>query len=651
MRSGEAIFVTDELNRQNMIMPLSTLVSAIETHLDACIKAGLPAGAPSSMAHDQCRPVGWSVPHGIYIARDKSRQVGRFWIPVTEEESAQARNLIRAFRQNHCRVQVQPHLEALESMLAKWPGETAALWHGEASGAVAPNLAATLLPEFFSPESALVDKDGLVDYGELLARTRQVEPGVFHEPKQDLLLFAHPYFRRSLSRANSLNAYVLRSFDAAAAASNVKARLRLDPDLIGVPDSVSHVIELEYWGGPKFDEDLAKIPSGVTEHKNDDPERIYSQIDKTQVWWKPPEDRRDAKGRAFQVRTFEVEELIDAPSPGLAADAFGCRYAHAEFHMAEGCISHFDGAIRAYDSEAYLERIGFRIDRAGKHAAYTKLFRLDGAIPTADWKRVLSDFFRGNRLIPEYLGAEMEGDFVPPPSEDERGPARLPDLSAYIGLTLSDLPPPSTIRIVADQQMRRDEATLPYAEIGPGSLGELMTSWADREKIGLLTAELPNANLARIALPGSPPNRKDWVEVCGALAEALDREAEIGTLEHVSLAIVWQSNGVSTTLSLAGRVPLVGALLHEALSIIRPDEPASEWAEPFRDALLRVAPELDALVAWPSDAVINGKITLDRPPTIPFRMRIPESEEAWFTALVPEQPDKNEGNAPPDAGS
>jgi hypothetical protein len=496
-----------------------------------------------------------------------------------------------------------------------------------------------------------VDKDGLVDYSALLARTRQVEPGVFHEPRQDLLLFAHPYFRRSLSRANSLNAYVLRSFDAAAATSKAQARLRLDPDLIGVPDSVSHVIELEYWGGPKFDEDLGKIPSGVTEHKNDDPERIYSQIDKTQVWWKPPEDRRDAEGGAFQVRTLEVEELIDAPSPGLAADAFDCRYAHAEFHMAEGCISHFDGAIRAYDSEAYLERIGFRIDRAGKHAAYTKLFRLDGAIPTADWKRVFSDFFRGNRLIPEYLGAEMEGNFVPPPSDDERGPARLPDLSAYIGLTLADLPPPSTIRVVADQQMRRDEAALPYAEIGPGSLGELMTSWADREKTGLLTAELPSANLARIALPGSPPNRKDWVEVCGALAEALDREAESGTLEHVSLAIVWQANGLSTTLSLPGRAPLVAALLHEALSIVHPDEPASEWAEPFRDALLRVAPELDALVAWPSEVVINGKITLDRPPTIPFRMRIPESEEAWLAALVPEQPDKKEGNAPPDDGS
>ncbi|HEY7810947.1 MAG TPA: hypothetical protein VIA98_11255 [Allosphingosinicella sp.] len=153
MRSGEAIFVTDELNRQNMIMPLSTLVSAIETHLDACIKAGLPAGAPSSMAHDQCRPVGWSVPHGIYIAPDKSRQVGRFWIPESEDESAQVHNLIRAFRQNYCRVQAEPHLEALEGLLAKWPGETATLWHGEASGAVAPNLAATLLPAFFSLES------------------------------------------------------------------------------------------------------------------------------------------------------------------------------------------------------------------------------------------------------------------------------------------------------------------------------------------------------------------------------------------------------------------------------------------------------------------------------------------------------------------
>jgi hypothetical protein len=144
-------------------------------------------------------------------------------------------------------------------LLAKWPGETAALWHGEASGAVAPKSRSNPGSRVFLARKPLVDKDGLVDYGELLARTRQVEPGVFHEPKQDLLLFAHPYCRRSLSRANSLNAYVLRSFDRLRRPRRSRPGCDIDPDLIGVPDSVSHVIELEYWGGPKFDEDVAKF--------------------------------------------------------------------------------------------------------------------------------------------------------------------------------------------------------------------------------------------------------------------------------------------------------------------------------------------------------------------------------------------------------
>jgi hypothetical protein len=46
-------------------------------------------------------------------------------------------------------------------------------------------------PEFFQAGSYLVDKDGLVDYAALLARTKKLSPGVFHEPKRDLVLFAH----------------------------------------------------------------------------------------------------------------------------------------------------------------------------------------------------------------------------------------------------------------------------------------------------------------------------------------------------------------------------------------------------------------------------------------------------------------------------
>jgi hypothetical protein len=91
----------------------------------------------------------------------------------------------------------------------------------------------------------------------------------------------------------------------------------------------------------------------------------------------------------------------------------GCRYAHAEFSADEAAITHFDGAVRAHAWEPYLERIETSIDRAGKHADYTKVFRFDGTLAIPHWKRLLSDFFRGNKLIPEYLGAPAEMDENP----------------------------------------------------------------------------------------------------------------------------------------------------------------------------------------------------------------------------------------------
>jgi hypothetical protein len=138
--------------------------------------------------------------------------------------------------------------------------------------------------------------------------------------------------------------------------------------------------------------------------------------------------------------------------------------------------------------------------------------------------------------------------------------------------------------------MRRDEATLPYAEIGPRSLGELMTSWADREKVGLLTAELPNANLARISLPGSPPIARTGGGMRAYSVEALYREAEIGTLEDVSLAIVWQSNGCLDD-AVSGWAEFrwsQHSCMRRFRSSVRTN-PRSEWAEPFRDALLRAS--------------------------------------------------------------
>jgi hypothetical protein len=108
--------------------------------------------------------------------------------------------------------------------------------------------------------------------------------------------------------------------------------LRLDPDMLGLPASAGAAIELEYWGGPRFSEDIEVIPSGVTVHKHTDDERRLSRIDQTQIWWKSPETRIGEAG-VKQFRTFEVEELIEDASAGLDGDNFGCRYAHAEYDL------------------------------------------------------------------------------------------------------------------------------------------------------------------------------------------------------------------------------------------------------------------------------------------------------------------------------
>ena len=151
---------------------------------------------------------------------------------------------------------------------------------------------------------------------------KQVQPGVFHDHDRDLLLFAHRFFRRSLSHRNKLNAYFLQSFDATAREnSDLCVRLRLDPDLVGHPASTRNLIELEHWRGPLYSDDIAAIPNGVAEHKADERTKLYEGVDRTQVWWKAPESRR-VDGQAVDYRTFEIEELIENPSGGLGDNQF-----------------------------------------------------------------------------------------------------------------------------------------------------------------------------------------------------------------------------------------------------------------------------------------------------------------------------------------
>ena len=626
MEIDTAIFVTDQINRQNAMMPVEALVQSIETSLSAAIEASAPHGMLANIAHDACRPIGWSEPRGVYLAKDMARLIGQVYRPETDAERKQIDHVRWEFIRHHQARQIEPHAEELEARITGFATERVRFWHVEATTAIESGLAAAMFPEWFIPGREHVDKDGLVDFDYLLSRTRQIHPGIFHEPTHDVLLFAHPYFRRSLSRRNTLNGYVLQSFSEAAELEGMSARLRLDPDMLGHPGSASGVMELEYWQGPKYSDDIAAIPSGVAEHKSDEGTRLFSGVDRTQIWWKNPETRT-TDGVTSAFRTLEIEELIEEESPGLQDGQFGCRYAHAEYDLAERAISHFDGAIRAYHGEDYLRRIERLIDRAGKQAIYTKLFRFDGRLPIPVWKRVLSDWYRGNRLIPEYLGAP-EADLVEtrPPKSDEL-PLETPALGAFLCLERQEMPPPSVITLAPDQAILLEGNKVAVAETGPGKVGALMRSWSP-PSITTIAAFDPAASLGRILLPGDPPSQADWTAVAVALAEAIVGEADSGSLERVALAVSWNFSGILTTLSIAGEASRVADLVAAAASIVIPSESASSWIAPFRDALHRFAPDLTSAVDWPRDAAIHSRLTISRADNVEF--------EIWPSAVASE---------------
>ena len=368
MKRQLGIFASDQVNRQHSRITAAALMAAEENGRIERLKQGLPAGLPTHIQHDMHRLIGWSHVLGHLIDGSMVRTIGLMEFAESDEEKAALKEQTDRFWALHHEDGMEEFKAELVEKVQPVSLEESKYLRIEAFVVSKPGLAAELYPELFDLKSDAVDKDGLTDYRVLTQRMEMLHPGVFLDKEKGLVVFAHRFFRRSLSHKNKLNDYFLHTFDKTARElKNVSARLRLDSDLVGHPATVLRILELEYWHGPKFSDDIESIPTGATEHKARERIKYYEGIDRTHFWWKSPETRED-EGEEAVYRTFEVEELIENESGGLEGDRFGCRYSHAEFSPAEGAITHFDGAIRAYPSDAYLERIEKPIDRAGKHS-------------------------------------------------------------------------------------------------------------------------------------------------------------------------------------------------------------------------------------------------------------------------------------------
>ena len=382
-----AVLSSDLVNRYGSRFASGEMARALRAHWRT--------GLPSTISHDAHRLAGWTLPTAVSITPSATRLHGVSIIPETKEEQTALENRY----QHHLSVRIdeetKPHMAALQALLKDHLRGDEKPHAAAATALVGADLARRVAPKLFETE----DKDGLVDLRALEA----IQPGVFRHG--DLVLFAHPFLRRSLSRWNNLNAALLGALDELRDEKAATVRVRLDPDMVGLAASVTRALEFDYWYGPKFDDDLKSIPTGVTKHEANERERYFFGVSRTEFWWQSRDNQH----------ILEAEEVRDLPTLAAGATAFGCRYVHSIVDEHTGKVFHLDGAIRSYNEEALVERLDASIAEAGRKTQYTKLWRADGDVPLSKWKRLVHDHFRDNPLVAEYLRWSPEPPVVEPP--------------------------------------------------------------------------------------------------------------------------------------------------------------------------------------------------------------------------------------------
>ena len=393
MITYDGVAITDGKNRKNHIMPLSTLIKAYHDCWNKYI--------PVHIAHDRTRPIGLTRLSGIYMEPGKAYVTNESSFIETDEERLSLNKYISSYDYN---IFCSEHKEQIEVLKEKLKGiisdEFTIAPIGQAVAIRDKEIVKKLFPEW--TESF---KDGLVNARELQAvysMTKTGEkgfliPGVYI--RDGYLLFAHYFFRRTLSILNTTNEEFFNIFEKVKNNTDVDIKLALDLDMIGLPGTETLQAEYQYIRGPLFNNDLSMIPEGVTCHENEHYDNFFSNLLSTQFYWHVQDGKR----------TFECEELCDRENISFDEGKemlWGCRYVHSMLESDSGIPIHLDGAIRIYDEEQILERIDTHTDisKCGKKSKYKKLWRIDNKIPIHLWKELISAFYRENALIGEYFG-------------------------------------------------------------------------------------------------------------------------------------------------------------------------------------------------------------------------------------------------------
>lgn len=388
MIRNRAVLNSDTPNRYGYRFSIGALEDALEQ------KA--LEGVPTCLGHDMHRPLGWTVPFGLFFEPGMCRLVGNQMIAETDEEQKFINNAHLAALRKRYHEQCNPYIDEFKKLIGAHLTEKATYLYAGCVCYHDENIGQRIYPKLFEKQ----DKNGLIFLSDLLQEFTYKGYGVFKDNDSELSLIAHQFFRKSLSIHNNLNHFLIDELVKQAANEKIKVRIALDRDLIGLAKTYHDTIELEYWRGPKFNNDISKIKLGVTVFGSSEFQKLYYGISQTEFWWKHESGKQ----------TLEVEELKEHPSNGIDSDSYGCRYVHSIFDEATNSFEHFDGAIRMYNTDKMLMRIEKDIKSAGKDSDYTKLFRVDGELAIEDWKTLVCHYYQANPLIHEYFDEAKENE-------------------------------------------------------------------------------------------------------------------------------------------------------------------------------------------------------------------------------------------------
>lgn len=340
-------------------------------------------GTPSYINHDYHRLFGWVNPSCMMVNGGTSILYGCLFRPANKEEEEDLKRRASDYMKKayavdrHAGDKFVSSLRCCEKVKDIRNIDTSLI-------AIGSNIVYEEFPEL----AEKVDKDGLIDTSIL----KYLGRGVFkYECK---LLYPDRRFRRSCSLANNLNLEFLEYFMSIERADG-KKKIALDPDIIGDMSTLRLSLEMDYWRGPKFNDDIMTIQDGVTKHalREGSLARDMNGIDSMEFRWSVNGEKK---------KVFECEELPSTETLGLGKEEYGAKYMHGIFPESEAC-EHVDGAIRQYDMLKFIERGENSLEKSGRNTEYRKLWRMDGRIPARVFKNLCHYYFRSDPLVEEYF--------------------------------------------------------------------------------------------------------------------------------------------------------------------------------------------------------------------------------------------------------